>query len=135
MKKFRLLIYAILLFCVSTVTQRPLCIYEAETDMRTAAFEDYDHSGDIQSTDLHAYISANETAVNPPRPTSYTAVPRQSSNAKRQSCTGNGSCPIIKSGKLLDHKTIISSLNSMRKFPSGFTETTHHLISLGKLVI
>lgn len=127
----KILIQALVSACIIALTWAD-CQHDANETVRDAEYVDLvidEHIG------CRSYISECETAINPPRPTSYTATGRTLANAKRHNSQNGMGSPVIKSGKLLNHKTIISSLNSLRHYTSGLSETIHHLISLGKLVI
>lgn len=134
MKK-RFLIYLLLVFCINTLTQKADAAASSCRECLTQAGIHPVETPVAYRTGCMSCITANETAVNPPRPTSFTNALRHSTGTKRQSNYGGSGNPVIKSGKLLNQRVIILSLNSLRKFPSGLMETTHHLISLGKLVI
>lgn len=127
----KFLIYALVSACIIALTWA-----DGQHDVNeTLCDAEYAEFAFDEQIGCGSYICECETAINPPRPTSYTAAGRTIANAKRHNSQSGMGSPVIKSGKLLNQKTIISSLNSLRHYPSGLSETIHHLISLGKLVI
>ena len=80
-------------------------------------------------------LDSPEYCLDLPR-TSSIAERTQTSVQIRRPAGGNSQKQtFLKSGKLINRTTTQTFRNHIEKFPSGFTETTHRLISLGKLVI
>lgn len=131
----RFLIYALFCACIVALTWADKSYASDEaTHQELRDFAKKAETIDIQSC-CGTWLCESDTAVSPPRPTSFTATGRTLPTTKRNSNTVGYACTVVKSGRILDQKTIISSLNSLRHYPSGLSETIHHLISLGKLVI
>ncbi len=85
--------------------------------------------------ELPATITASETGLRAPRPTSYSSQSRIQSNGKRNSHSNRIQSTLLKGGKVLNSNNLRTISLDFVKFPSGFSEITHHLISLGKLII
>lgn len=82
-----------------------------------------------------AYISAATSDLCVPRPSTLSGPSRVQSSGKRN-LQFNRFCPVLLKGGKSVQPNITSIYNSdFFKFPSGLSENTHHLISLGKLII
>lgn len=80
-------------------------------------------------------FSADEQEFCVPRPTSIANTQRVQTLSRRADAGQRQGFSFIKAGKVINAGTIFCSQNIYRFFPSGLSEPTHHLISLGKLII
>ena len=106
------------------------------TDLESAGLDISDVSSLSKTADCYAF-SSSETQCRVPRQTSYSSSTRSITNSRRSGPTNlprNGFI-MTKSGKSMNSYTTSLFFNSINRFPSGLTETDHHLISLGKLII
>lgn len=105
-------------------------------DNESAVHEMIDAGSFSNASDFSAF-SSSETQCRVPRQTSYSNSTRNISNSRRSNSTSvprNGFV-LTKPGKSMNSYTTLLFQDSINRFPSGMTETDHHLISLGKLII
>ncbi len=88
------------------------------------------------STENYSF-STPEPQCRLPRQTNFSNVLRTSGQSLRTNQTNSSRNGFIlaKSGKSMNPYTTSLFFVSLIRFPSGLTETHHHLISLGKLTI
>lgn len=91
---------------------------------------------DIEFISSHlASISTSDSDFYVPRPTSFSGPSRIQSTGKRNIQTYRAQTALLKGGKSFGQiNSAVYTLDFFR-FPSGLAENTHHLISLGKLII
>ena len=80
-------------------------------------------------------LDSPEYCFDLPRTSSIAGRTQTSVQIRRPAGGNSQNQTFLKSGKLINRTTTRTFRNHIDKFPSGFTETTHRLISLGKLVI
>ncbi len=82
-------------------------------------------------------FSAPETQCRVPRNSNFSISLRTFAKAHRSnpSSQSRNGFTMVKSGKSTNEYTTSLFLISIFNFPSGLNESTHHLISLGKLII
>ena len=80
-------------------------------------------------------FSASESEFCIPRPTSIANTQRVQSVSRRGDSGPRHSFAFVKAGKVICTGTFISYQNNPKLFPSGLSESSHRLISLGKLII
>lgn len=130
--KRKILIYSIIISCIMTLTQNTECRFSGDSNIQEySIFNTYDET--VCPKDYS--FCSTETEFSLPRPTNFTNIPRSLSVAKRTLTRGNDSFCLLKDGKLLNKRSTTQYINNLNRFPSGLTESTHHLISLRKLVI
>lgn len=126
MKK-KALIYAIITFCVSVLLQ--------STDSQDAIISVPEIPTDTQIS-TETFISSTDGQFALTRPTNQISIPRTvSQQAKRTFNYGNSGNSLLKDGKLLNIGFRASYNTNLYRFPSGLKESTHHFISLGKIII
>ena len=111
-------------------------LHANHVDNESAVREMIDAKTFSDASDYSAF-SSSETQCRVPRQTSYSNSTRNISNSRRTNSTSvprNGFV-LTKSGKSMNSYTTLLFQDSINRFPSGMTETDHHLISLGKLII
>ncbi len=82
-------------------------------------------------------FSSPKTRCRVPRQSNFTNTLRTSSQAQRQNTVNqsrNG-FTLVKAGKSMNEYTTSLFLRSIINFPSGLSESNHHLIGLRKLII
>ncbi len=94
-----------------------------------------DGTGTSVTPELLASITAYDTGLSTPRPTSFSGQSRIQSNGKRNTQSNRLQFTLLKGGKTINTNNLRTISLDFVKFPSGFSEVTHHLISLGKLII
>lgn len=130
--KIKHLIYVVITFCIALLIQKDFngqhtCLYDDDIFRMVGNF--------TVSEDLTT-ISASDHELNLPRPTNLINIPRTVTNAAKRVGTNYISGFFLpKDGKFHNGKTTAIYLINLYRFPSGLIETTHRLISLGKLVI
>lgn len=130
--KIKHLIYVVITFCIATLIQKDFNgSYNCQSDEDIFGMVcNFTVSEDITT------ISASDHELNLPRPTNLINVPRTVTNsAKRVGTNYTSGFFLAKDGKFHNGKTTAIYLINLYRFPSGLIETTHRLISLGKLVI
>lgn len=70
-----------------------------------------------------------------PRESNLSNVSRVLSSGKRTNSVLRHNFSFVKDGKMINRRSTVLLLHNFFLFPSGLTETQHHLISLGKLII
>ena len=125
----RLFTYLLIFLGFCRMASNDICrdIIEADTFCNsTCAILESQHQQSLTSPDhcltlpeTSNFVGRTQTSVQIRRPAN--------SNFHNQS--------FLKYGKLINRTTIHTFKNHIDKFPSGYTETTHWLIRLGKLVI
>ena len=80
-------------------------------------------------------FSADEQEFCVPRPTGIANTQRVQTLSRRADAGQRQGFSFVKAGKVINAGTIFCSQNIYRFFPSGLSEPTHRLISLGKLII
>ena len=80
-------------------------------------------------------FSADELEFCVPRPTGIANTQRVQTLSRRTDAGQRLGFSFVKAGKVINAGTIFCSQNIYRFFPSGLSEPTHRLISLGKLII
>ena len=80
-------------------------------------------------------FSADEQEFCVPRPTGIANTQRVQTLSRRADAGQRQGFSFVKAGKVINTGTIFCSQNIYRFFPSGLSEPTHRLISLGKLII
>lgn len=120
------------IFCKADHHSEETFVKQQLSEITEAANDAYNT---VRSSDAILSLPQNECRI--PRQTNIVNNLRNYSQAKRN----NGISSIrtgfatTKSGKLMNPHATSLYFDSIRLFPSGLTETTHHLISLGKLII
>ena len=80
-------------------------------------------------------FSADEQEFCVPRPTSIANTQRVQTLSRRTDAGQRQSFSFVKAGKVINAGIVFCTQNVYRFFPSGLSEPTHRLISLGKLII
>ncbi len=96
--------------------------------LNTASHQFHPNSFAFSTAETQCRVPRNSNFANSLRPFAKTL--RQNSTSQ----TRNGFA-LIKSGKSMNDYSTSLFIVSMLNFPSGMNESTHHLISLGKLII
>lgn len=130
--KGKFLIYSIISFCIIAMTQNVECAVTDNGELMEYSIIDLSDES-VCPEDFS--LSAAESEFSIPRPTNFTNIPRSQTVAKRTLTRGHDTFCVLKDGKFLNKQTTTKYLYNLNRFPSGLTEATHHLISLGKLVI
>lgn len=80
-------------------------------------------------------FSADEQEFCVPRPTSIANTQRVQTLSRRTDAGQRQGFSFVKAGKVINAGIVFCTQNICRFFPSGLSEPTHRLISLGKLII
>lgn len=80
-------------------------------------------------------FSADEQEFCVPRPTSIANTQRVQTLSRRTDAGQRQGFSFVKAGKVINAGIVFCTQNVYRFFPSGLSEPTHRLISLGKLII
>lgn len=127
----RFLIFTIIAFCIMSITQNASDgILDIHDELQSVS----DISDDQLSSGVFS-ICPTENEFSVPRPTNLSNIPRSHTFAKRTATRINSAFCLLKDGKFLNKRSTTQYKFNLNRFPSGLTESTHHLISLGKLVI
>ncbi len=123
----KVLIYALITFCMS--------VFFHSADTKDISSHEINHyNGSIISTET--VISSPDGRFAMTRPTNQISIPRTvSQQAKRPFNYGYSGNSLLKDGKLVNIGFRASYNTNLYRFPSGLKESTHHFISLGKIII
>lgn len=135
MKRFiQILLLSIVFFAGTSGKENEAFQYACDNISEDQALVDI-HYLDTCSDDYA--FSTSETQCRVPRQSGYSSSTRSISNTRRPNTTHMPKTGFIltKSGKSMNSHTTSLFLNSISRFPSGMTETDHHFIGLGKLII
>ena len=80
-------------------------------------------------------FSADEQEFCIPRPTSIANTQRVQTLSRRADAGQRQDFSFVKAGKVINAGIVFCTQNVYRFFPSGLSEPTHRLISLGKLIV
>ena len=123
----KVFIYALITFCVSVLFQ------SANSQDMTLSETQIPIDAQISTETV---ISSSDDQFALTRPTNQINIPRTvSQQAKRPFNYGNSGNSLLKDGKLLNIGSTTSYNINLYRFPSGLKESTHHFISLGKIII
>ncbi len=135
-RQFRILKYLVICLACFSVADKAddLLSHQEEnpvTVSRVTPVENYTDSGDFHS------FTTPEAQCRIPRQTSISNTFRTFAQAKRLNHLNSARHGFImeKPGKSMNQYTTSLFSVSILNFPSGLSETTHRLISLGKLII